>query len=85
MQTTKPNIPGWGADLSPEQRPGVPMEKAANLPASPPPPQVIKPRPLKSVSVLREPAVFGEAIPLRGLSGVVRRIAYRIPEHHTRH
>jgi hypothetical protein len=29
--------------------------------------------------------VFGTAVPPRGLSGLVRRLAYRIPEHKTGH
>jgi hypothetical protein len=29
--------------------------------------------------------VFGTAQPPRGLSGVLRRRAYLLPEHHTRH
>jgi hypothetical protein len=29
--------------------------------------------------------VFGTAVPPRGISGWMRRIAYRIPEHHTKH
>ncbi len=31
------------------------------------------------------PSVSGTAQPLRGLSGVLRRAAYRIPEHDARH
>jgi hypothetical protein len=31
------------------------------------------------------PPVFGTAVPLRGLSGAVRRLAYRIPDHFPSH
>jgi hypothetical protein len=33
----------------------------------------------------RMPPVFGTAVPLRGLSGAVRRLAYRYPDHFPRH
>jgi hypothetical protein len=31
------------------------------------------------------PPVFGTAVPLHGLSGLVRRAAYRYPDHMMRH
>ena len=36
-------------------------------------------------TAVHETAVFGTAQPPRGLSGVMRRRAYEIPEHHVRH
>jgi threonine dehydrogenase-like Zn-dependent dehydrogenase len=79
-----------GIDLDLARRPGVPMmrpdprplpharfppERQRGEPASP-----THGRPGKPV-----PPVFGTAVPLRGLSGAVRRLAYRYPDHLTRH
>jgi hypothetical protein len=79
----------WGVDLDPARRPGVPMmripqpwpnarfppERQPGKPASP-----MHGRPNKPM-----PTVFGTAVPLRGLSGLVRRLAYRYPDHYPRH
>ncbi len=79
----------WGVDLDPARRPGVPMarepqpwpnarfppERQLGKPASP-----MHGRPNKPM-----PAVFGTAVPLRGLSGLVRRLAYRYPDHYPSH
>ncbi len=37
-------------------------------------------RPNKSM-----PPVFGTAVPLRGLSGAIRKLAYRYPDHYPSH
>jgi hypothetical protein len=80
----------WGVDLDPARRPGVPMmrhdpqpwpntrfppEQQPGEPASP-----MHGRPNKPM-----PAVFGTAVPLKGLSGVIRRLAYRYPDHKPRY
>jgi hypothetical protein len=85
----RPDIPDWGADLRMEDRPGVPMEfepphRYATAPVSIPsqPPSVTV---LKSASLDRMTPVFGTASPPRGLSGLLRRMAYKIPEHKGRH
>jgi hypothetical protein len=84
---TRPDY--WGIDLDPARRPGVPMmrtpqpfpntrfppERQAGDPASP-----MHGRPNKTM-----PAVFGTVVPLRGLSGVIRRFAYRYPDHYPSH
>lgn len=82
-------MPYWGADLPPENRPGIPMER--------------EPRPIEgahwttpekqkaSVRVLKRPLldeltpVFGTAQPPRGVSGLLRTAAYRIPSHRAGH
>lgn len=77
-------------DAVKERRPGVPMELD--------PPQVVggahwgqlsrQPDPgniLKRESLAQLTAVFGTSVPPRGLSGAMRRAAYRIPEHYTTH
>ncbi len=85
MQIDPTKIPGWGVDRRPERRPGVPMEQPARGAGAEPPPQPAPEPVVKSVSVSRMPAVFGTAVPPRGLSGVMRRAAYQIPEHRARH
>jgi hypothetical protein len=80
----------WGVDLDPARRPGVPMEKSPPTPFPntryPPEQQLGTPaspmhgRPNKTM-----PPVFGTAVPLRGLSGVIRRAAYRLPDHKPTH
>jgi hypothetical protein len=82
--------PHWGVDRDPGRRPGVPMmrrdpqpfpnarfppERQAGRPAAPKHGRANKPM----------PPVFGTATPLRGLSGLVRRLAYRYPDHAPRH
>jgi hypothetical protein len=73
-------------DKDPARRPGVPMYGAAPdrtglirrppLDAQPPRAPV-----LVGVEVGRLTPVFGDTVPPRGLSGLLRRRAYRIPEH----
>jgi hypothetical protein len=79
----------WGVDLDPSRRPGVPMmrepqpwpntrfppERQPGEPASP-----MHGRPNKPM-----PPVFGTAVPLRGLSGVIRKLAYQYPDHYPSH
>lgn len=79
----------WGVDRDRTRRPGVPMmrppspwphtryppDRQAGQPASP-----VHGRPNK-----RAPPVFGTAVPLRGASGLVRRLAYRYPDHDPAH
>lgn len=81
------NIIGWGADAALENRPGVPEE----LPPQPigysrlggPPPQTIGEPTAKSFD-RPVTATYGTTVPLRGLSGVVRRMAYRTPTYKPR-
>lgn len=78
--------PGWGADKDEKDRPGVPMEKT--------------PAPLTHTNTLvrqqtggPEPdvgpnrfltPVYSTALPTRGLSGLLRRAAYKIPDYKPR-
>jgi hypothetical protein len=74
-------IPGWGVDLDPRDRPAVPREvfdPAASgahwhLPEQQP---ELRPRE-RSIEHGRLTPVFGTSTPPKGLSGVVRRYAYR--------
>jgi hypothetical protein len=80
---------GRGIDLDPSRRPGVPrMHRPRPLPNTIYPPE----RQLSRVKVFMHgrphktfPPVFGTAVPPRGLSGLVRKAAYRHPDHHMRH
>lgn len=73
-------IPGWGADLDPADRPAVPREVRGldsgahwELPEQQP---ERRPRE-RSIEHARLTPVFGTSVPLKGLSGIVRRYAYR--------
>lgn len=76
-------------DAAVESRPGVPMERDARHVAADHGPAARWDRPVQqrgaailARSGLRSATpVFGTAQPARGLSGVVRRAAYRIPDH----
>lgn len=73
-------IPGWGADLDRADRPAFPREVPGietgahwELPEQQPEHQ---PRE-RSVEHARLTPVFGTAVPLKGLSGAIRRYSYR--------
>lgn len=74
-------------DIAPDSRPGVPMN------AEPEPrgtEREIDDQPGREerehrTALPEATPVFGTAQPLRGASGVLRRIAYRMPEHRARH
>lgn len=81
-------VPGWGADLDPANRPGVPMERT--------PPRlehVHRPaeQPRRDVEVLHSverpglTPIYGTTAPPKGLSGMIRRVAFRYGENDMRH
>jgi hypothetical protein len=78
-----------GYDGDPTRRPGVPMHapvsRATGAPETQPVPQPGSGERTHRAALERPTPVFGTAQPLHGLSGVLRRVAYRIPEHHARH
>jgi hypothetical protein len=79
-------MPWSPADAAREVRPGVPREHLPVPDAGAPwgRPAQQRGTPLLAASGLREATpVFGTAQPARGLSGLVRRAAYRIPAHRT--
>lgn len=85
---TKPDY--WGIDLDPSRRPGVPMMRENPQPFPntrfPPERQPGEPSsPLHGRPNKPMPPVFGTAVPLRGLSGVIRKLAYSYPDHYPRH
>lgn len=83
------HIPGWGADLDRKDRPAVPMERT--------PPRFIHahgeklPQQREDVEVFVSPErpgitpIFGTAQPPKGLSGMIRRAAYKMTENDLRH
>ena len=76
-----------GVDLSPERRPGVPMRQPPALAdgAHWKAPEQQQHGLARRPELRRLTPVFGTAVPVRGLSGVLRRVAYRIPDHRARH
>ncbi|MFL6708668.1 MAG: hypothetical protein ACJ8HI_10725 [Massilia sp.] len=86
---SRDSIPGWGADLDPNVRPGVPMERRPpRLPAGAIKPLAQQP---KTVEVFHSPErpgitpIFGTSTPPAGLSGTIRRAAYKLTENDIRH
>lgn len=81
--------PYWGVDLDFSRRPGVPMEREPKpWPNSrfPPVRQFGQPAVPKHGRTNRQmPPVFGTSTPLKGLSGAIRRAAYRLPDHKPAH
>lgn len=84
---TRPSY--WGVDLDMARRPGVPMERApqpfpnTQFPIERQPGQSAVPmhgRPNKTM-----PPVFGTSTPMHGLSGMIRRAAYSLPDHKPTH
>jgi hypothetical protein len=86
-----PGIEGWGADLDPANRPAVPKERT---------PPRLDPAPETSPVVQRNPngitvfhsterpgltPVFGTSVPPSGVSGLLRRLAFRYSENDLRH
>ena len=73
-------IPGWGVDLDPEVRPAVPKERF-NLDNGShwdfPERQIASYEREKSTEHMQLTPVFGTSCPPRGISGMIRRFAYK--------
>ncbi|MEA3216785.1 MAG: hypothetical protein QOJ19_2941, partial [Acidimicrobiia bacterium] len=80
-EVLRARIPGWGADLDPKNRPSVPKERYdPNLSGAHwrfPDRQPEKWPRERSVEHKFLTPVFGTSCPTKGLSGVLRRTAYR--------
>jgi hypothetical protein len=78
-----------GYDREPARRPGVPMHATPHAhpggPTSEPVEQSGVEQRIHRASLDRPTPVFGTAQPLHGVSGLIRRGAYGVPEHHARH
>ncbi|HEX5387418.1 MAG TPA: hypothetical protein VFW66_11990 [Gemmatimonadales bacterium] len=82
--------PGLGADLDASKRPGIPKERQPPSPAEgahwTEPAQQTPTVPIqKRVGLTHLTPVFGTMQPPHGLSGVLRKAAYKIPEHRAPH
>ena len=79
----------WGVDLDPSRRPGVPMEREPqpwpNTRFPPERQQGESAVPMHGRTNKTMPPVFGTATPLKGLSGVIRKYAYSLPDHYPSH
>ncbi|GAB2512381.1 hypothetical protein [Lysobacter humi (ex Lee et al. 2017)] len=88
MTFDRSQIPGWGADLDRRNRPAVPMEQSPreddahwDVPEA----QAQTVEILHSIERPGLTPVFGTACPPTGLSGKLRRIAFRRSENDIRH
>ena len=81
-------IPGWGADLDRSQRPAVPKERTPprlDVPWDTPAQQASGIRILHSIEREGITPVFGTSVPPSGLSGLLRKRAFRRSENDVRH
>jgi hypothetical protein len=83
-------IPGWGIDADDENDPTWPMrdrrfDDAPGQHWQSPPAQAENVEVLTSIEYNRRPAVFGSASPPKGLSGALRRVAFRFSESRWTH
>ena len=87
-QADRAAVPGWGADLDPAQRPAYPKERTPpRLPGlhwTEPTAQPLRVEVLKSTERPGMTPLFGTTLPPRGLSGMLRRLAYRASENDLR-
>jgi hypothetical protein len=82
--------PYWAIDLELSRRPGVPMERnpPRPFPNTRYPPEMQPggpPAHLHGRKNKTAPPVFGTSVPLKGLSGVIRKFAYSLPDHRPTH
>ena len=89
VDALKARIPGWGADLDPADRPGVPMERmppgGTGAHWTFPERQVPRVRIHRSTEHTMLPPVFGTSCPPKGLSGFIRDRAYKLSEGRSSH
>jgi hypothetical protein len=83
------HIEGWGADLDPRNRPAHPKERTPPRLDNPPEgPLDFQPVTVEVLHSTERPGitpVFGTACPPAGLSGMIRRQAFRHSENDIRH
>jgi len=77
-------IPGWGIDADPNNNPTYPMRHVENQTRGLSWPRPAQQQPdveiLQSIEYNRRPAVVGTSTPPSGLSGMIRRLAFRRSE-----
>ncbi|MCE7031465.1 hypothetical protein LY625_02300 [Lysobacter sp. GX 14042] len=83
------HIQGWGSDLDRSKRPAVPMERTPprlDVPwEDPPPRQPMTVEVLRSIERPEYSRTFGTRVPPSGVSGMIRRAAFRHSENNLRH
>ena len=87
---TNKNIPGWGIDADPDNNPTYPMKKYTGadhdrLNYDRPPQQLEKVEVLRSIERPTVTSVFGTSVPPSGLSGMLRRYAFKFSEGSSGH
>jgi len=90
QQAHKPqNVQGWGADKDPADRPAVPKERTPprlpNVHWDQPSPQESHVEVLHSTERPGITPVYGTTVPPSGVSGAMRRLAFRYSENDVRH
>ena len=96
IATTRPvpvdtsKIPGWGVDADPANDPTYPyrdrsQDDGPGMNWQRPPQQQSDVEVLSSIEHVRMPAVFGTSTPPSGLSGMIRRLAFRWSESNWLH
>lgn len=83
------HIQGWGADLDRKNRPAVPMEHSPpRLEGAPIPAPSQQPERMEILVSPERPHItplFGTSAPPKGISGMLRRLAYKMTENDIRH
>ena len=83
------HIQGWGADLDRKDRPGVPMERTPprfiHSPDTDPAPQEQHVEVLVTTERPGRSPLFGSVQPPSGVSGAIRRLAFKMTENDVRH
>jgi hypothetical protein len=84
------SVVGWGVDADPRNDPTYPYrdrsaDKGLKQHWEPPSPQESQVEILQSVEYVRRPSVFGTSTPPQGISGVIRRVAFRWSESNWLH
>ena len=91
MDRTRQHTNARGADIKMSDRPGVPMERASHDPLTPAThwrePERMRNDPLvtRRMELKQMTPMFSTAYRPKGISGMIRRGAYRLPETHARH
>ena len=84
------SVIGWGVDADSENDPTYPYRRRENDPGltrhwERPPQQQSEVEILQSIEHIRQPAVVGTSTPPSGLSGMIRRLAFRWSESNWLH
>jgi hypothetical protein len=90
IATIPKDIPGWGIDADPENDPTYPMKNAngadhERIHYDRPPQQQLNVEIFQSIERPQITSVFGTSTPPSGLSGAIRKWAYKFSEADARH